>query len=445
MRISKYSIYEFLLFHVFVFLYFVTFSHKDEWAPTVVLVVITLFLILLEFLRTKLLVTPLIIWYAFWVGVISVGRMDLGLYPFYQTWSRELLDVVLLNTVLFYWFYWIGELGNSYISSAAGSSVGEVRGDLAALAALGMMAVSLCAFAANAVFCGYIPLFTADANSARQSFILTPFYRIVNLLRFGFAVAPVGIRYARQKALKLALILFTGLMLLAEMLSGWRSFTLQAMVLFMTSLIMVMGTGGSGRKGSSKKLLPVLFACVAMAVVFIGYIAVTRDGVGGALREKLRYVLYTVDMYIAPNFLNFQSGMNNMAVLGYPIYTTEAFWGLFTSWAEMPQLPPIDQSIGAFNVSTYLLQPYVDLGVPGTALCSSIAGLAAGYVFRQCRYRRRISSLVLLGILNFAILVMHNNFFFRASSTVLWIIAGFVLNVFLYKRDDSGKAIFPDA
>ena len=445
MRISRQAILEILLFHFFLFLYWLTFPFKDEWWPTILLVVMVGILVLLEYRRTGLFIAPLLIWYVFWLGVISVGRMDLHLYPFYQTWSRKLLNVVLINTAVFFWLYWIGELFSSAFSKRSGKvSEENIHGELLAFLTFGILCVSVAAYAANVAYKGYIPQLTGDANSYRQSFVLSPFYRIVNLLRFVFAIVPVAVAGTKIRSMKLALVVLTAVLMAMEMLSGWRSYTLQAMVLLLTSLFIVMKNGdrnngkGQKRKNNSKKALPIVFAACSLTLLFIGYIAVTRDSVGGALRTKLRYVVYILDMYIAPNFLNFQSGMNDLAVLGYPLYTAEAFWGLVTSWEKLPPYPPIDQAIGAFNVSTYLLQPYVDLGIPGTVLWSAIAGLAAGLVFRNCISNTKSCRMILLGIVNFAILVMHNNFFFRASSTVLWIVAGLCIDFLLYRK---GKKI----
>lgn len=439
MRISRFSIYECILFHLYLLVYVFTFSRKDEWGPTVLLLVLTAGLIILELLRVGFLPSPLLIWYVFWVGVISVGRMDLNLYPFYQTWSPELLKVVVLNTLVFFWLFWLGEL-------AAGTAItdnstvfrGAPHGELTALLTLLLLAAGILAFAVNTVFTGVIPQLTGDANSYRQSFVTTPFYRIVCLSRVSFALVPPAVAGTKQRSMKTGILLLAAVLFFMEMLSGWRSYTLQAMVLLLTSLLLILLPGKRGscktNKSSLKMAFPAVLAAGVLAIVFIGYIAVTRDGVIGAFREKLNYLFYTLDMYIAPNFLNFQTGMNTVEPLGYPLYTSEAFWGLVTSWDALPPYPSIDQSIGAFNVSTYLLQPFADLGIPGTLLWSGIAGAAAGAVFAACRKKPSAGRLVLLGILNFAVLVMHNNFFFRASSTVLWILIGIGIDLLSYLR-----------
>ena len=117
MRVSKYTIYEIILFHIFAAAYALSFSRKDEWSVTILLLLLVAVLMVLEYLRTRLFVSPLFFWYAFWLGVISLGRMDLNLYPFYQTWSVPLLKTILFNTLIFFWVYWLGELsgGNSVL------------------------------------------------------------------------------------------------------------------------------------------------------------------------------------------------------------------------------------------------------------------------------------------------------------------------------------------
>ena len=447
MCVSKCSIYEWVVFHFYLLVYYLTFPQKDEWLTAVALIVLVVILVILEYLRTGLIISPLIVWYVFWLGIIALGRMDLGMYPFFQTWSRKLMYVVIMNTAIFFWLYWAGEYISGKVKPIYKTQLLDGEKEILSDIVIVMMLASVAAFIVNAVSIGYLPQFTEDANLYRQSFVVTKYYRVVNVLRFTFGLIPFAVLNSAKVSKKMMIVFLAILMLVTEMLSGWRSYTLQAIIFLMTSIFLAIGprerTDRAGRDThDSNYTVPIIVLSGVIAVVFISVVALSRDGVFGTVKRKLSYLLYTLYMYIAPNFLNLQSGMENVEVIHMPIYTTEAFWGLFTSWDKMPQLPDIDQFIGAFNVSTYLHQPHIDFGIPGTLVCSSLLGMISGSIFEKCLMNKTICSVVLLGIINITIFLLHNNYFFRASSTVIWIAAGAVIDLILYLKEiKNGKKI----
>ena len=431
MRIKRSTIFEVILFHLFLTVYYFTFPQKDAWGPAAFLLLIVAALVWLEYRRTKLFVSPLLFWYVFWLAVIVIGRMDLDLYPFYQTWGEDLLKLVLLNTAVFFWLFWAGSALGTRFRYGKRAGTEAIYSERLTDITLCLLILAVLAFIVNVASTGVLPQLTGDANSYRQSFIETRYYRIVNFLRFTFALVPMAWSASKDRTKKMLLACLTLLLLMEEMLSGWRSFTMQAMILFLTSLLLVMGRQ---RKKQKRGTFGIIAAASVLALVFIGYIAVTRDGVSGALSEKLQYLEYTLYMYIAPNFLNLQSGMQNVEPLGRLMYSGEAVMSFFVNFEE---LPVIDQSIEAFNVSTYLLDPWADFGWSGTVLWTAAISGLSGTILEVSLQSKKCFPTVLLGICNCVIFLMHNNFFLRATSVLVWIVLSAGISIFItgYKKE----------
>ena len=435
MRISKYAIYEFLLFHFFLVFYWLSFPQKDNWQITVILFVLIAVLLVLEYLRTKLFVSPLFFWYAFWLGAITLGRMFLTeAYPLHQEWSASLLRLVTLNTVVFYWAFHLGERGKGDAACLPEEKGAIPFGDsrLADLV-LGMLLLASVAFILNVLHMGVIPQLSGDANATRGSFIATRYYRIVSLMRFSLLFVPPAVRVADSRGKKICLIALTGIYLFEEMLSGWRGFTLQAIILLATSYFLFSDIADA--KNRRRNLFIALLAGVAV-LAFIIVVTVTRDSTFDSFERRVRYAVENFYLYVAPNFLNFQTAMQKVQPKGYFLYTMEAFWGFFRHPWEIPQYvyADIEYNIGAYNVCTYLLEPYCDLGLPGTLLWSAVIAFFSGEAFGRCRKNSSGFFLVLLGIMNITVFYLHNNFFLRSTSLLLWLAAGGVISLLSTKK-----------
>lgn len=435
MRISKYAIYEFLLFHFFLVFYWLSFPQKDNWQITVILFVLIAVLLVLEYLRTKLFVSPLFFWYAFWLGAITLGRMFLTeAYPLHQEWSASLLRLVTLNTVVFYWAFHLGERGKGDAACLPEEKGAIPFGDsrLADLV-LGMLLLASVAFILNVLHMGVIPQLSGDANATRGSFIATRYYRIVSLMRFSLLFVPPAVRVADSRGKKICLIALTGIYLFEEMLSGWRGFTLQAIILLATSYFLFSDIADA--KNRRRNLFIALLAGVAV-LAFIIIVTVTRDSTFDSFERRVRYAVENFYLYVAPNFLNFQTAMQKVQPKGYFLYTMEAFWGFFRHPWEVPQYvyADIEYNIGAYNVCTYLLEPYCDLGLPGTLLWSAVIAFFSGEAFGRCRKNSSGFFLVLLGIMNITVFYLHNNFFLRSTSLLLWLAAGGVISLLSTKK-----------
>ena len=429
MRISKYCIYEIVLFHVFCALFALSYPFRNEWKTTVFLLLFVALLLILEYLRTRVFVSPLLFWYVFWLGTIVVGRMHLGIrvYPLYRDWSSKLQTIVLLNTIAFFWFYWTGEILN-VIKGKKREYAGNVRSEMLADIVLGMLILAIFAFCINVAYTGVVPQLTGDANAYRSSFVATRYYKIVSIFRFALACVPLAMKKTSSKAKRGSLALLTALYMLAEMLTGWRGYTLQGMIMLLTSSLLVSGTEKKAR------LRNAMMICAAglIACLFIIYITVTRDGSFEALEVRVEYAINTFYLYIAPNFLNFQSAVEKVQPKGYLMYTLEALWGMVVPAWENPLYiwDDVEYSIGAYNVCTYLLEPYCDLGVTGTVLWSALIAFFSGWSFSKSRITESVFAYVSMGIMNITIFMLHNNFFLRSSSFLIWIVLSFLISRF---------------
>ena len=429
MRISKYCIYEIVLFHLFCVAFALTYPFRNEWKTTAFLSLFVVLLLILEYLRTKLFVAPLFFWYVFWLDSIILGRMNLGMrvYPLYRDWTLKLQTIVLLNTVIFFWLYWIGEFSGTFKQKKLKSNDSNQNEKLADIV-LALLLIAISAFCLNVAYTGVVPQLTGNANAYRSSFVATRFYQIVSVLRFVLACVPLALKRTSSKTKRCCLIVLTGVYMLAEMLTGWRGYTLQGMILLLTSSLLVSGTGKRARIRNA------IMICLAglVAGIFIIYITVTRDGSFEAFEVRVEYAINTFYLYVAPNFLNFQSAVEKVQPKGYLMYTLESVWGIFIHAWDNPLYiwDDVEYSIGAYNVCTYLLEPYCDLGVPGTVLWSSFIALFAGWTYVQCNEKRSVFAYVSLGIVNITIFMLHNNFFLRSSSFLIWIVLSCLVSRF---------------
>ena len=435
MRISKYAIYEFLLFHFYLVFYWLSFPRKDSWGITAILFLLIAALLALEYLRTKLFISPLFFWYAFWLGAITLGRMFLTeAYPLHQEWSVPLLRLVTANTAVFFWAFHLGERGKGDAVCLPEKKEEVIFGSsrLTDLVTVMLLLASV-AFLLNVLHMRVIPQLSGDANATRGSFIATRYYRVVSLMRFSLLFVPPAVKAADSQGKKICLIALTGIYLFEEMLSGWRGFTLQAIILLATSYFLFSDIADTKKR--RKNLLVALLAGLAV-VAFIIAVTVTRDSTFDSFERRVRYAIENFYLYVAPNFLNFQTAMQKVQPKGYLLYTMEAFWGFFRNPWEIPQYiyADIEYNIGAYNVCTYLLEPYCDLGLSGTLLWSAVIAFLSGEAFGSCRRNPSGFSLVLLGIMNVTVFYLHNNFFLRSTSLLLWLAAGGVISLLSTKK-----------
>jgi hypothetical protein len=171
-----------------------------------------------------------------------------------------------------------------------------------------------------------------------------------------------------------------------------------------------------------------------LAFAVIGLVGAKRAQLQGwDISLLLEFTFSMIYLYFAPSFLNLQTAMQTIIPKGYPLYTTEAFWSIFIPATAMPGFESIEQNIGAFNVSTYLLQPWADGGIAGMMIVTAIFGFISGYATRKAK-SSRIFPIVLMGTMNVVIFVMHNGFILRSSSCFIWVLIGLGLSSYSQKK-----------
>ena len=439
MRVNRYAIMECILFHLYMLAFALTFSRKDEWRVTILLLLLVVVLLFLEYLRTRLFISPLFLWFAFWLGAISIGRMDLGsgVYPLYQVWSERLLRIVLINTEVFFLLYSLGEWRWVRSFGRKKRKAGHpVRGDMLADIVLVLLLLACMAFIVNVFYMGVIPQLTGDANATRETFVATRFYTIVKLLRFTVACVPPAVKSTSSRTKKSALVILTGIFLLEEMLSGWRGYTFQALILLVTSWLLMSDTESFQTR---KRNAMIMAAVAVLGVAFIVYITVTRDGSFEAVEVRVKYAIDNFYLYVAPNFLNFQSAVEKVNPKGYLMYSIEGIWGLVIPAWENPLYiwDDMEDGIGAYNDCTYILEPYCDLGTAGTVLWSALIAFFSGRVFTLAREKKTVFSSLAVGICNIVVFFLHNNFFLRSASVIIWLGLGAAVSWVVQKRSFS--------
>lgn len=409
---------QWLVFAIYMIVFGMTHKSKDSIPTAIFLIAICLLLIYFEIKRTKRYNSPILIWYIFWLIIISIGRVDLRVYKFGSTWNDSLFSYVIISTITFFLSFWLAELENPEESIWSSDRLAFDGDKLLNILRIGFY-IAILSFILNIIFTGTIPQLSHNTNIVRATFVVTVFYQVINILRCLFIFVPIAIKFGSSVELKRDVLIAASTLFFLEMLSGWRGYTFQTIIMIVTSMFFTTDTNNSEEKRKNRKRL--IYIGV-FSFIFIAYIAVTRSRVEGSIGRKIRYAITIIYLYIAPNFLNFQKGMNLIIPKGFPLYTTEAIWSIFISPSKMPGYENIAQSIGAFNVNTFMLQPYADMGLFGVVLWSFIIAFMSGISYLKSFQSCNFVWISLSCILNCAIFNMHNGFFLRASSTIIWMI-----------------------
>lgn len=418
-----------LLFNIFQFLFLFTIEDKQNWIWTIMLILLLILLIRAEIKRYGAVTSSLCMWYVFWLLIISIGRMDLHLYEFNATWTNLLTYAIILVNYSFFFAYIVG-----YNITKGGKRENDsfYRSDTLFKIILSFQIISILSFALNVVSTGMIPLLGGDTDELKEAFSVGPFYKFVNICRVQYILIPFVLRFNPNKSKRRIIVFVAVIALICELLSGWRGYFFQAIFLFLTSYFLLFA---SKNKKQSKKLKKQMAMAGVLAFGVIGLVGAKRAQLqGGDLFLLLEFTFSMIYLYFAPSFLNLQTAMQTIIPKGYPLYTTEAFWSIFIPKSSMPGFESIEQNIGAFNVSTYLLQPWADGGIAGMMIVTAILGFISGYASRTAR-SSKIFPIVLMGTMNVVIFVMHNGFILRSSSCFIWMLIGLGLSCYSQKKN----------
>ena len=400
-------------------------------------------LIYLEYSRSKKLSSPLIFWYVFWGIIIIIARVDLGIYNLGDTWNDKLLGYVVINSCSFYLaFIIVGHIYNMLKTSQVSTNKTRlaepklINDKKLAKITIIIFTISNIAFLLNSLYLRNIPQLSSAVNLNRINFVNTPLFSIVNVSRIAFVFVPFLLSKKSNEINKKQIIIQTGISMIFNFLTGWRGYIFQILIMLLTTkLLMTNWT----IKIERKKERDLIVKSIIFALLLIGGVAVTRANSTSYILEKSRYVQYTFEqiyLYVTPNFLNFQQALNTIKPNNNFMYTSEFIWGLLIKSGNMPGYKPLSFSTGAFNVSTYLLHPYADFGLFGTILWSTLIGGISSFYFEKSRTNKSIINLVMVSICNVTIFTMHNGFFLRSSSVVIWILIAIVVNRVSLKRNE---------
>lgn len=442
-----YSIFLWFIFLIYMLLFVVSYYFEAMLVASIVIEYILLaVMIFLQYKIDKNFSNPLFWWMGFWLGAIPIARIDLKLYEFNSTWGEDLLYVVASNTVLFFLVY---QFSNKIKLKLSPKKVGiKQKIELSTIITV-VLVISNIAFIINSIWCGNIPQLSSNVDVTRRTFVNTPWFSIMNVTRFVYSILPIYLSVSKNKNNKYKTIILALINCIFTFLTGWRTYLFQIIVLFVTSQF-VLFSNTINQKATDyetklfknkmkKRLKKFIWIIVIFAIVLILVVGVTR---GGNIKpqEYFAFLLRTIYLYIAPNFLNFQTAMETLTPVGSLMYSTEGIWGVFISSSNIPGFQNLSFNIGAFNVSTYLLQPYADMGMFGTCLWTSIIAFVSGFVYKNMNRKREFFNYTLLGIMNLTIFNMHNGFFLRSSSVLIWMLCAVIVDKVSVTSIKSGEA-----
>ena len=394
---------------------------REKALVVIALLLIAFLLCFLEYKRSKQFVSPLLWFYTFWIIISVVARVDMHVYELNSTWNTNLMAVVTISSVSFFGFYL---LSDNYIRRIKTSSNQEkvIWNSLCDYVLICSLCISICFYMINVIACNGVPQLSSNIDYHRRIFVHTLFFVPVNLGRYAFSFVPVLLKNSISNKRKYVVIVLTSLILVCEALTGWRTYVFQSVIMLVSSqMVLISATSKKEEIKSFRRTVGLSLS----ALVFIGYVAATRGRLT-SIKRIIEYTFQTIYLYFAPSFLNFQTTMSIVVPKGYLFYTLECIWSLWISPDNMPGFENLNANIGAFNVGTYLLQPYADLGILGVVFWNSIIACVSVWSYSKAKSQSNLLGFVGLGVCNNVIFTMHNGFFLRSSSILVWVIMGII-------------------
>lgn len=434
--ISKYDVFQMVVFCIYMAIFYATETIRQSLVVMLLLVFVAFILMILEYKKTHQFISPMFFWYGFWIVIIAIARVDFHVYAFNATWESELFWIIVINTITFFVVYKISEIASN-IHFREPNIYSEDRSDYAEWSII-LSITGIIAYILNVVYTGGIPQFSSNIDEFRRGFVETPFYSIVTICRCVFVILPLALKSQIPRKIKKRVVILGLILLMCEALSGWRTYVFQSIILAMTSFLINTDVSSYAVRIRNMRLIR---RVGILAILFIGYVAVTRgQSEWDSLRQQVVYVIQIIYLYFAPAFLNLQQAIFNVEPVGKFLYTTEALWRKIISPDNMPGFQNISQTTGSFNVSTYLLQPYADMGVFGTIIWTGLIAFIAARSFKSASRNKDLLQIMILAILNVVIFNFHNGFFLRSTSVLLWIfIAWFIqrtnVKIKLYSKE----------
>lgn len=429
---TKYNLLQILIFFIFIFIFYISYFYSKITNISLFFeIVIVLILIYLDYKETNCFASPLIFWYLFWLTAISIARIYIKVYEMNFYWSKELLDLITINTVLFFVFYKLFYyLYKKFKLSNRKKIKINIKSSMYTIISI-ILWIGNIAFIMNCITTRSIPQLSNNVDVLRRPFVETSWFSVLNCTRFVYALIPIYFSLTKNSVHRRRIIYYSLINFFFTFLSGWRAYLFQIIIFFTTSQFYIFTKNGTisrvRARINKRKQRRFILIIGLLSFFLIVIIAVTR---GGTLEpsEYLNYALSQIYLYIAPNFLNMQSALISLVPNKNFLYTTEAFWGIFFNSSDLKSYVPLSFSIGAFNVSTYLLHPFADYGLFGTCLWTVLIAILSSTYFVKSNRTINISNLVVVGIMNITIFNLHNGFFLRSSSIIIWIFLSYIIS-----------------
>ncbi len=419
MKVKTALIFQWFLFGLFITIYSSTFHAIDNVWIVSALFALMLSMIYCEFKRVKKLNSPIIFWYATWLTSIIIGRMDMGLYYGYSEWSSQLKTLIILATITFFVSFWIGST-NKHIEIREVLEVYDTK-KIQNIVTVGLV-ICCVAYSINVLFLGYIPQLSGNVNDVRDAFIATPFYLIIDLTKIVLCLVPLAVRGAKRQT-QYNIIALSILLLIMELMTGWRTMVFQDVVLLMSGIL--YSTNFRSKK-EKKKLRKIIVLVAALLLFVVGYIAVTRAAVGND--KAIEYTIQTIYLYLAPNHINFQMIMDNIEPKGYLFYTLEAVWGVFVPRNNMPGFENLYSQFGSFNIANYMLQPYADMGEFGVIMWTALIAFTTSRIFVLLQRKDKVKYLMWNAVGNTIIFTMYAGFYLTNTTAIVWMIIPLIID-----------------
>lgn len=412
---------EFILFILFILLLFALLDCSGFYssAALVVLVVALLVLLGISSYIDGTFITPLCIWELTWLGSLIVARADVDLYlPAKQIWSPGLSQIVYGSTICFYLAYRTVSLIKAIRLERSEWKWDELNiNHLLDVLNTGVTIAIFC-YVLNILIVGGLPLFSHDL-SLRTRFQGTVLFVPFNLVRIASFIYPLALlgRTVDSNRKRVSLMLFVTYSILAAF-TGSRGILFQWIISFLTSYCLLK------RISWKRQIALVIKICIAI-VLLVGLFGYAREyfsnsgNLTASLSEYIPYILYT---YITPNFVNLGQAIDSLIPLGFMVYSTEGFWSIILPTSFFAGYEDLSFQIGAFNISTYLLQPYADLGMLGCIIVTMLFGVMSSWAFsRASNGSASLSGLAFLSIMNIIVFSMQNTFVAKSGSIVFWV------------------------
>ena len=426
---------ESFLFILFCLTYFIGHYYGFNIYIIIILLIYIVGMIYFEYKSTKSIIAPKILWIICWLLVIVIARLG-GMYIYITPWSNELNKYVILNTMCFFFIYDITEK-LAHIARNKSRNIHsidyydkKINYKVIYYVSIILLIISILCFWLNVLKFRYIPAFKTDDDSYRIAFRETTLNVLFNIGRITCSLVPLLRNKVSKKYYNISILLII-IYLICSFLTGWRATMFQGIIMYVTTEF-ILNIKTTNMIDALKKSWKYIILVIGVFVI----VAIQRSlSKGGNYINVLSFGLFMIYMYIAPQFINFETGLMTIIPNYNLVQTTEGLWSMLFDHSYFQSYQKIYIVMkGGYNVSTYLLLPYVDGGIFGTLFWTAAIAFVAAVSFEVARDRKSIIAFPILSITNMLIFSMHSGFVFASSVCYVWIFLSFIISKIIYKK-----------